>query len=152
MRWRGWLSAGVLGGALLGMPHAGPAQVQAATERAPVDRLTDFYKRRALGNGTFLGPEELAKHPVSRTADLLRLIPGLRVSPRTAVANPVTSTRCSNIGYFVDGVRVHGYNPVDTINAEDILAIEIYRSPSEIPAQFQEKELCAALLFWTKGG
>ncbi|HVT40094.1 MAG TPA: Plug domain-containing protein [Gemmatimonadaceae bacterium] len=127
------------------------AQMEAGT-RPPVDRLAGFNKRKALGNGTFMGPDELAKHAVVRTSDLMRLIPGVRVSTRASAAAPVTSTHCTGIGYFVDGVRAQGSNPIDVINAEDLLAIEIYKSPAQIPAQFHEKDLCAAVLLWTRGG
>lgn len=143
-----------LGGDLLATPRRLRAQVQAmaAVDPKPPDRLDGFYKRKALGVGTFIGPQELAKQPVTRTADLLRLIPGIRVSTRASAASPVTSAHCAGVGYFVDGVRARGYNPIDAINAEDLLAIEVYKSPAQVPAQFQEQQLCAAILLWTKGG
>ena len=155
MRRHPWLAIASLSGAILFCaPCPARAQVQARVEadRAPVDRLAGFYQRKALGHGTFLGPEDLAKRPVARTADLLRMIPGMQVSTRTSSASPVTSRHCTGIGYFVDGLRARGFNPIDTINPDDLLAIEVYKSPAQIPAQFQEKELCAAILVWTKGG
>lgn len=51
----------------------------------------------------------------------------------------------------MDGGRARGYNPIDAINADDLLAIEVYKSPAQEPAQFQE-QLCAAILLWTKDG
>ena len=128
------------------------AQAETEGERRPVDRLAGFYARKAMGNGTFIGPDDLAKHPVARTSDLMRLIPGMRVSTRSSASTPVTSAQCSTIGYFVDGIRVRGYNPIDSIDSQDILAIEVYKNPAQVPITFQADDLCAAILIWTKGG
>lgn len=147
----GVLSGLLVLGALM-VPRGAQAQAESAVERRPVDRLAGFYARKAMGNGTFLGPEELAKQPVARTSDLMRLIPGIRVSSRSSAATPVTSAQCSTIGYFVDGIRARGFNPIDAIDSQDILAIEIYKNPAQVPITFQADDLCAAILIWTRGG
>jgi hypothetical protein len=144
--------ASALSLAALSVPRSARAQAETEVERRPVDRLAGFYSRKAMGNGTFLGPEELAKRPVARTSDLMRLIPGMRVSTRSSAATPVTSAQCSTIGYFVDGIRARGYNPIDSIDSQDILAIEIYKNPAQVPITFQADDLCAAIVIWTRGG
>ena len=60
-------------------------------------------------------------------------------------------TEKSTVGVYVDGFRVGG-NPSEAlanINPADIEAIEVYRGPSELPAEFMSDD-CAAIVIWTK--
>ena len=57
----------------------------------------------------------------------------------------------SVVGVYVDGFRVLGEpgEVLGMINAADIEAIEVYRGPSELPAEFMSDD-CAAIVIWTK--
>jgi hypothetical protein len=57
----------------------------------------------------------------------------------------------STVGVYVDGFRVGGSpgEALSNINPADIEAIEIYRGPSELPAEFMSDD-CAAIVIWTK--
>jgi len=55
------------------------------------------------------------------------------------------------VAVYVDGFRVLG-DPGDilgTINPADVEAIEVYRGPAELPAEFNSDD-CAAIVIWTK--
>jgi len=55
------------------------------------------------------------------------------------------------VGVYVDGFRVPG-DPgeiLGMINPADVEAIEIYRGPSELPAEIMSDD-CAAIVIWTK--
>jgi outer membrane receptor protein involved in Fe transport len=55
------------------------------------------------------------------------------------------------VGVYVDGFRVPG-DPGDAlsmINAADVEGIEVYRGPSELPAEFMSDD-CAAIVIWTR--
>jgi len=57
----------------------------------------------------------------------------------------------STVGVYVDGFRVPG-DPgqiLAMINPADVEAIEVYRGPSELPAEFMSDD-CAAIVIWTK--
>ena len=57
----------------------------------------------------------------------------------------------SPVGVYVDGFKVPG-DPgqiLGMINPADVEAIEVYRGPSELPAEFMSDD-CAAIVIWTK--
>jgi hypothetical protein len=65
-----------------------------------------------------------------------------------AAAGP--STR-STVGVYVDGFKAPG-DPgeiLGMINPADVEAIEVYRGPSELPAEFMSDD-CAAIVIWTR--
>jgi len=72
---------------------------------------------------------------------------GGETSPQlTGVAQPR-----SVVGVYVDGFKVTG-DPGEVlgmINANDVEAIEVYRGPSELPAEFMSDD-CAAIVIWTR--
>jgi len=57
----------------------------------------------------------------------------------------------STVGVYVDGFRVGGTasEALANINPADIEAIEVYRGPSELPAEFMSDD-CAAIVIWTR--
>ena len=126
-----------------------------------------FYERQRKENGFFLGPDEIEKRMdrASQVTDLLYGIPGLSVQrpPDGQVGSTVRlrgirSLRgpCSAPKIYVDGIlaydpRGSGYVSMDElVNVEAINAIEIYRGPAELPAQYSGAEsACGVLLIWT---
>jgi hypothetical protein len=57
----------------------------------------------------------------------------------------------SPVGVYVDGFRALG-DPgeiLGMINPADVEAIEVYRGPSELPAEFMSDD-CAAIVIWTR--
>lgn len=124
-------------------------------------RLTQagFYHRRNVGTGTYIGPKQIEKRDPQHTTDLLRSVPGIRVSsPRFGHAQ-IQMRRAAWNRYcppllWVDGTFSRAMT-VDDIDAEDLLAMEIYKGASQTPAQFRRSvggADCGAIVLWTRLG
>jgi hypothetical protein len=64
---------------------------------------------------------------------------------------PSGPPRKSTVGVYMDGFKVPG-DPGEIlamINPADVEAIEVYRGPAELPAEFMSDD-CAAIVIWTK--
>jgi hypothetical protein len=107
-----------------------------------------FETRRAAGKGTFLTRDDLAK--TRRLTDALRSVRGMRVDCGSGNCRVlmVRSTTCEP-RYFINGFPSNG--EVLTTPVLDIAGVEIYRGPSEMPAEFMgSKSMCGAIVIWTK--
>lgn len=116
-------------------------------------RLADFERRRRTGRGHYITPEDIAGREPRFTSDLLRTVPGLRVSRsvlgRATLWMSRHGDRCAPI-VFLDGKRAPGIH-VDDLNAADVLAIEIYRGPAEMPPELERRRRnCGAIVVWTR--
>lgn len=124
-------------------------------QTAPVAKLEEFERRRSMGLGHFIGPEEVEDQQPDRSSDLLRGVPGLRVSPSSYGNSTVEMVRRSppcEPTVFIDGLEVPG-GQIDDINPMDVLAVEIYRGSSEIPVVYARTAgRCGAILVWTRTG
>lgn len=128
--------------------------------------LDGFMARRALGVGTFFDREALEARGFPPMGTLLREVPGLRVATstgRTSVRlsrggtlSPQTS-QCAP-GIILDGVSVTRSDDapestsglLGSINGREVEGVEIYKSRSQVPAEFAGPEArCGAILIWT---
>ena len=133
--------------------------------------MDPFYERRerlgrTLGLGRFLGPEDLERRAVvGSAAALLETMPGVRTRSSEwsnwrhvqlrvdgACANP----RMHPPKLYIDGGVVRG-GTLEALNvmvsAGDLAGVEIYRRPSEIPAEFSGPDAaCGVIVLWTKRG
>lgn len=131
-------------------------EIDVTVERpARYDKLEGFEKRRRIGLGHFIGPEEIDSKDPERPSDLLREVPGVRVSPASYGTSTVEIVRrspaCRPALYF-DGVEVPGAK-IDDLNPLDILALEVYRGSSEIPVAYSRTAgRCGVILVWTRTG
>ena len=136
---------------------------------APVPRyLRRFEERRATGFGHFVTREEFEQWNPTETTDVLRRTPGLTVVPngnygrgrppdtrRFVIRSGRAATRgeCPLL-LFLDGMRIGNTvsNDIDMfISIEQIVAIEVYRGPAEIPAEFNTTgSACGVIVFWTR--
>lgn len=130
---------------------------------------TGFVRRyqRNVG-GHFVTPYHIEESPARSTEDLLEPVPGVRVQAISdadygrigdAVLIESRGSLCQPTVY-VDGTRVR-YQP-DTggtlssvIPLHQVQAVEVYRTASEIPMEYNatrtEREgLCGVLVFWTR--
>lgn len=120
-------------------------------------KLKGFEKRRKRGHGHYIGPKEIEQRNVQRSSDLLRGVPGVAVSGARLGRSNVRITRnpvgggCDPV-IWLDGVPYPGYN-FDDLNRDDIMAIEVYRGPSETPPRFEfQGEGCGTIVVWTQEG
>jgi hypothetical protein len=124
--------------------------------RPRADRtLEDFnYRRRSAGTGRFLGPEDLLRLSPHRTSDLFRMMGGMYVVPGMGgdvILMRANAGRICRPDIWVDGARVISSGSLDfEVQADNVRAVEVYRSPMLTPAQFRSGfNLCGVLVFWT---
>jgi hypothetical protein len=120
-------------------------------------KYPDFYAHKNSAFGVFLGPEEIAKQHVSRTAEIVAKIPGFRIEQR-GYHTDVVSTRQEGLGpcrasIIIDGIVVQADRPpsADDVHPSEIGAIEVYRSGEEMmaPAEYHIGK-CGGVVIWTK--
>jgi len=116
-------------------------------------RIADFYQRRRFGLGHYMDREDIERRNAFMVTDLLEGMAGVRVFHNSG--NPFMSQvaflRCERIGVYLDGSRLWG-DPgenLSLINPADVEAMEVYRGPSELPAEFMSDN-CAAIVVWTR--
>jgi len=141
-----------------------PAIVQLGAQEITADsarsfKMAAFNKRRARGIGVFLTREEIEKRHSGSTSDLLRYVPGVTISQRMAgepqpvrmqrSANPTNQATCTVLLY-VDG-EPYPNGSVDDFAPGSLEGIEVYRSASEIPAEFRTRDsMCGLIALWTR--
>jgi hypothetical protein len=122
-------------------------------------KMTAFNKRRARGIGVFITRDEIEKRHTASVSDLLRYVPGVTVSQRMAgepqpvhmqrSSNPTNEATCTVLLY-VDG-NPYPNGSVDDFSPGSLEGIEVYRSASEIPAEFRTRDsMCGLIALWTR--
>ena len=152
-----------------------PDLVSTARPATIFDRkMADFRARRERGFGKFLDETDIQAMHVSRTAEVLRVAPGVRVSinPPGVPGSSVRFARCpqaTKVGVWIDGFKqpigsdTLGFDAwekanrlqaltgelLDRVAPQQIAGIEIYVGTAQIPAEFRD-DSCAAIVVWTK--
>ena len=137
----------------------------------PLERV-GFLRRRESSSGYFIGPDQVkARHPL-RASDLLRSVPGVQYVAANGLAGfsgypLMTWTERNRFDprpcfprVYLDGVVVEaggassipqeGFDQI--VPVHDVVAMEVYRSPAELPAQFAGLTACGVILVWTVRG
>lgn len=131
---------------------------------AALDRV-GYYERQRVGTGKFVDRRTIELRNPVRTPDLFRGMPGVRVvaTPnsgdavllRGGMSASFTNALCPP-AVWLDGIAVQGdATGFDwrILPPTDIEAIEVYRSPSEAPAQYGGANSgCGIILVWTRKG
>jgi hypothetical protein len=123
-------------------------------EGKPTSGIPGFDDRAKRGLGTFLTRDEIEKRQSVLTTDLFRTIPGLTVGfdGSNYVVQSSRGTGCQ-VQWYLDGSPFdNSQNDLDQmLRPDDIEAVEVYKSPSEVPVQFQgHNGSCGTILVWTK--
>jgi len=134
-----------------------PVLVTARRNRS-LDKV-GFSTRMKSGTGQYLGPDKIEKIHAFRVNDILRRIPGVRVT-YTSAGDILESSRgvsgfsggsCTQ--YFVDGTPWLSMEPGDVnyfVNANEIVAVEVYQGP-HVPVEFTRGPgACLTIVLWTK--
>ena len=123
----------------------------------PTDRrIVAFEERRSRGQGVFFTTEQIAASHASTLLDMLRGIPGVRLSCRSQecvvqMTRGAKGTGCT-ADWVVDGIPA-SLSGSPHIPIVGIIGIEIYRSASEAPAEFLRPDSqCGVIVLWTKSG
>lgn len=130
-------------------------EIEVTVHRSAGDRLAGFRQRRRSGQGVFIGPEEIEASGATRSSDLLRRVPGVRVSSPGIGRSSITVQRgqrsCEPFVY-VDGLPARDYH-IDNLSPNDLLGLEIYRGASETPPRFRFRGgQCATVVIWSREG
>ncbi|MCJ7627800.1 MAG: Plug and carboxypeptidase regulatory-like domain-containing protein [Longimicrobiales bacterium] len=132
-----------------------PLVVRARTNNT----MAAFHERRTTGAfATFLTREEIDARAAGRATDLLRGLPGVRISFERWGVGPKIEMQ-GGFGVceptiFVDGVRAPQSTESsldDYLSPERIEGVEVYSSFSTVPTQFLSG-MCGVILFWTRPG
>ena len=119
--------------------------------------LSEFHRRRQGNVGTFLDRQQIEERHVQRISDLMRRLPGVRVSVDRAGRQQLRMGRSAGgrdcpPDFWIDGVRASGLT-VDDVPLQDVEALEIYKGPSGIPPELNSRfgnPECGAIVIWTR--
>jgi CarboxypepD_reg-like domain/TonB-dependent Receptor Plug Domain len=118
-------------------------------------RMQEFEERRRSGRGIFITHDDMEASHAATMADVLRGVPGVRLNCRSGVCNAQmtrTAHGVCNADWVVDGVPA-SMSSTPHLPVVGIVAVEIYRSPSEAPAEFLKADSqCGVIAIWTKSG
>ena len=137
------------------VPELSPVEVVSARDEG-LHKVGFTDRKRSAAGGTFLDPETIERRRAQLFSDLLRTVPGLRVSSQNG-QSVVTSTRSATgngcVTFYVDGAQWQQLDAGDLdsfVRPEEVSAVEVYNGTS-VPAQFVTTgQNCSAVVVWTK--
>ncbi len=126
-----------------------------ARRSAALDKV-GFGERSRSGFGYYLGPDRISRmHPIYVT-DLLRQIPGLRLTYGGPDGPAIVGSRGTTNGcvqYFLDGMPYTEMTPGDVnqfVNGGEVTAVEVYQ-PGQTPGRFMGiGNSCTTIVLWTR--
>lgn len=130
-------------------------------------RFREFEERRRGDHGAFLTREDLDRRASSRFSDVLRGIPGLRLTSRNGTVTYLGSGRASvgespcwaqvildgaliydpttDQGFLTDPPNLDGFSP------RELEAVEYYRGTADVPVQYLSRgAICGTLILWSR--
>jgi hypothetical protein len=114
-----------------------------------------FNQRSKTGFGYYVGPDRLEKMHAIDVTDILRMVPGLRVSygPNGETVSSSRDIGSGCVQYFLDDMPFTEMEPGDInhfVTGGEILAVEVYQAPNA-PAQFTYgPQSCTTIVLWTR--
>ncbi len=145
-----------------------PLEVIAWSEVDKSALLDGFRQRLRTGLGTYITRRDVERRNPMYVTDLLREVPGLRVTGAGYGSRPVVETtrsagRTCTTQIFVDGFLLNrrtgsGMTPADfriddAVSPASIEGIEIYQGGSTVPAEFLNVDAaCGVIAIWTRRG
>ncbi|MEA2766359.1 MAG: hypothetical protein QOK07_2763, partial [Gemmatimonadaceae bacterium] len=126
-----------------------------ARRSAALDRL-GFNQRKKSGFGYYLGPDRLQNMHPGNVSDILRQVPGLRVS-YGRYGDVVSSSRGLGRGcveYYVDDMPFREMEPGEInhyVTGGEVVAVEVYQGVST-PGRFIQagSSSCTTIVLWTR--
>ncbi len=123
--------------------------VVVTVQRRTSAAMQDFDRRRALGNGTFIGRDDIERRRPHQVTDLFRTIAGVRVVPdRSGQGRVLLHGQCAP-KLYIDGVAAYEGTSLDLmLRPDDVEAIEVYTTATA-PPQYA-RAACGVLVVWTR--
>ena len=112
----------------------------------------DFVRRKSEGRGRYFSREDIEKRSPHTVAELLRMVPGMRIDCRGPVCRAVlarASTRTCQPSYWMDGIPTDP-SVVWLQPPRDLDGVEVYSGPSETPPELERNSSCGAIVLWTR--
>lgn len=126
-----------------------------ARRSAALDKL-GFNQRKKSGFGYYLGPDRLQNMHPAYVTDILRQVPGLRVSysPTGDVVSTSRGFGGSCVQYYVDDMPFREIDPGDVnhfVTGGEVVAVEVYQGVST-PGRFIQagSSNCTTIVLWTR--
>jgi hypothetical protein len=130
-----------------------------ARRMASLDKV-GFNQRKKSAFGFFMGPDQIQRLHPNYLTDILRTVPGLRVSygPDGEV---VSSSRGPTslmgggdcVQYYVDDMPWTSATPGDVnqfVNGNEVVGVEVYNGPGTPPQYSRAMQSCTTIVIWTK--
>jgi hypothetical protein len=118
-------------------------------------RMQEFEERRRAGRGIYITHDQIEASHAATMADLLRGVPGVRLNCRSGVCSAQMTRTAHGVcvaDWVVDGMPA-SVSSTPHLPVVGIVAVEIYRSPNEAPAEFLKADSqCGVIAIWTKSG
>lgn len=125
-----------------------------ARRSVALDRV-GFGQRSRSGMGYFIGPDRLSKMNANQLTDILRMVPGLRVTygPNGDVVQSSRSSMRSCVQYWLDDMPFTEMEPGDInhfVNGREVVAVEVYQTAA--PAKYIQAGggSCVTVVLWTR--
>ena len=122
-------------------------------------KMGPFNRRKSRGVGAFVTRAEIEKRQPGSMSEMLRYLPGVSVTQKMAgEPQPVHMQRSVNssmqstcvVQLYVDGHPYPNGN-IDDFSPVLVEGVEVYRSASEIPADFRTRDAtCGLIALWTR--
>ncbi|MDP9202975.1 MAG: TonB-dependent receptor [Gemmatimonadota bacterium] len=131
--------------------------VVTARRAASLDKV-GFTQRKKSGAGYYLDPDQIQRMRPNFLTDILRTVPGLRISytPQGEVISSSRGGSLTNAGcvqYYVDDMPWQSAEPGDInnfVNGSEVVGVEVYQGPNT-PAQYSRAmQNCTTIVLWTK--
>jgi hypothetical protein len=137
------------------VPVLSAMRVTAQRERGLSD--VGFSDRKRSGMGYYLDADQLKMRKTTQFSDMLRTVPGVRVTPAGDGTNVIQSSRDPTGGcvtFYVDGSPWQQMTPGDLdtyVRPDEVAALEVYNGATT-PAQFQQPGMsgCTTVVIWTE--
>lgn len=121
---------------------------------AALDKV-GFNDRTRSGLGYYIGPDRLQKMHANEVTDILRMVPGLRVSygPQGATVASSHGIGSSCVQYYLDDMQFTELEPGDInhfVTGGEVVAVEVYQGVGAPPQFTRGGAGCTTIVLWTR--
>ncbi|MGZ3333265.1 MAG: carboxypeptidase regulatory-like domain-containing protein [Gemmatimonadaceae bacterium] len=125
-----------------------------ARRTAALDKI-GFSQRKKSGAGYFIGPDRLEHMHPNAVTDILRMVPGLRVSygPYGDVVSSSRGTGSGCVQYYLDDMPYTEATPGDItsfVTGGEVVAVEVYQDTNTPPQYTRAGTACTTIVLWTR--
>lgn len=118
-------------------------------------KMVSFFQRKSSGQGYFITRDDIDKRQPHIMTDLLRQIPGLRITCTGGHCRAQSFQEARRvmggcpIQYFLDGLPFLG--DIDEMTPDQVEGVEIYRGSASIPPEFNHgTAMCGVIAIWSR--